>query len=109
MINPGELKQLMLESAIKLFIFDNNELSKDDFTYYDTNDSKFVVEDGEYIIEVGASSRDIRLTEEVSMDGKKENFPCTDLQSYYDGSFNDLDFSKLLYQKEICLSTDTSS
>ena len=72
------------------------ELSNDDFTYYDTNDSKFVVEDGKYIIEVGASSRDIRLTEEVSMDGKKENFPCTDLQSYYDGSFSDLDFSKLL-------------
>ena len=29
------------------------ELSNDDFTYYDTNDSKFVVEDGKYIIEVG--------------------------------------------------------
>lgn len=72
------------------------ELSNDDFTYYDTNDSKFVVEEGEYIIEVGASSRDIRLTEEVVMNGKKENFPNTDLQSYYDGSFSDLDFSKLL-------------
>lgn len=35
MINPGELKQLMLESAIKLFIFDNNnELSKDDLVEY---------------------------------------------------------------------------
>jgi hypothetical protein len=34
MINPGELKQLMLESAIKLFIFDNNELSKDDLIEY---------------------------------------------------------------------------
>lgn len=78
------------------------ELTKDDFTYYDVSDSCFMVEDGEYILEIGASSRDIKLVGNVTLDGKKENFPNTELRSYYDGSFSDDDFSKLL-NKELPL------
>ena len=72
------------------------ELSKDDFTYFDVNDSKFMVEDGEYIIEVGSSSRDIKLSEKVFVGGKKENFTNTNLLSYYDGSFSFEDYQKLI-------------
>ena len=86
-------KVLVKSHEIKKIEF---ELTLDDFTYYDTLDSHFTVEDGEYVIEVGASSRDIRLTKEISLDGKKDNFPNADIHSYFDGSFKDDDFSKLL-------------
>ncbi len=72
------------------------ELSEDAFKYYDVNDMDYVIEDGEYIIEVGSSSRDIRLTSRIQLNGKKENFPHTELKTYFDGTFSEQDFEKLL-------------
>ena len=72
------------------------ELSIDDFKYYDVNDMSYVLEDGDYVIEVGSSSRDIYLEEKISLEGKKDNFPHTDVLSYYDGTFSEEDFAKLL-------------
>ena len=72
------------------------ELSLDDFKYYDVNDMSYVLEDGDYVIEVGSSSRDIYLEEKISLEGKKDNFPHTDVLSYYDGTFSEEDFAKLL-------------
>lgn len=43
-------------------------LDKRAFAYYDAADGDWIVEGGEYSIEAGASSRDIRLTQVVTLD-----------------------------------------
>lgn len=83
-LNPSETKTVSIL------------LDEDAFTYFDTNDNKFVVEDGKYVIEVGSSSRDIRVKQEIMMEGKKSSFPHQYVSSYFDGSFSDEDFDKLL-------------
>ena len=52
-LKPGEEKkiEIMLDSR--------------DFTYYDMKGHEFVVEPCEYEIQIGASSRDIRLSESI--------------------------------------------
>jgi beta-glucosidase len=40
-------------------------LDQDAFTYYSEKESKFVLDEGVYEIQVGASSRDIRLREKI--------------------------------------------
>ena len=72
------------------------ELSLDDFKYYDVNEMSYALEDGDYIIEVGSSSRDIHLEDKITLEGKNDNFPHTDVLSYYDGTFSEEDFTKLL-------------
>ena len=72
------------------------ELDLDDFKYYDINESNFVIEDGEYLIKIGSSSRDIRLTEKIILEGKKENFPHSDVKTYYEGTFSNEDYAKIL-------------
>lgn len=52
-LQPGEEKELMME------------LKPSAFTYYCSKTKKFVLEAGEFCIEVGSSSRDIRLTQMV--------------------------------------------
>ncbi len=53
-LKPGELKQIVLNLKVSnLFVFQNG---------------KFRVEAGKYIIYVGASSRDIRLSSEISIE-----------------------------------------
>ena len=44
-------------------------LTRDSFTYYDVVDKAFEVEEGEYEIGIGASSRDIRLKGSLHVDG----------------------------------------
>ena len=41
------------------------ELKDDAFSFFDVNTSKFVVEPGEFVIQVGASEKDIRLNQKV--------------------------------------------
>ena len=42
-------------------------LSKDAFSYYDVNRKNFVVDNGEYNIELGFSSRDIKLKDQTQI------------------------------------------
>lgn len=55
-LQPGEEKELMME------------LKPSAFTYYCTKSKKFILEGGEFIIEVGSSSRDIRLSQTVRVE-----------------------------------------
>lgn len=50
---PGEEKEVILT------------LREQDFSYYDVEEKAFVVDCGEYEVQIGASSRDIRLTKKV--------------------------------------------
>ncbi|HPU63749.1 MAG TPA: glycoside hydrolase family 3 C-terminal domain-containing protein [Mobilitalea sp.] len=45
-------------------------LHKDSFGFYDVNEHCFVAESGEFEIQVGASSRDIRMKEKISLSRK---------------------------------------
>jgi beta-glucosidase len=54
-LSPGESKPVTIT------------LNRDAFAYYDTDTSAWKVPAGEYTIEVGASSRDTRLTKRVAV------------------------------------------
>ncbi len=43
-------------------------LSKDDFSYYSIESKKFVVDEGNYKLELGVSSRDIKLSADVNIE-----------------------------------------
>ena len=47
-----------------------------EFSYYDESENKWEVERGEYIIEVGASSEDIRLSGQFFVEGKELSNDC---------------------------------
>ena len=55
-LEPGETKSVEIR------------LSPDAFAFYDMNRHDFVVEPGNFTISVGASSRDIRLSEKIRID-----------------------------------------
>lgn len=46
-------------------------LSSDDFTYFDEDEKRFVVNDDEYEILIGASIKDIRLKTSIKVNGEK--------------------------------------
>ncbi|MEV5008513.1 glycoside hydrolase family 3 C-terminal domain-containing protein [Streptomyces sp. NPDC055692] len=48
-----------------------------DLTYWDVRVDRWVLEGGDYTIEVGASSRDLRATATVTLDGDAVNLPLT--------------------------------
>lgn len=64
-LQPGEEKEVKIT------------LSPRAFAYYNTNQKSWVVEKGEYVISAAASSRDIRLSATVSLDGAE---PVTEKQ-----------------------------
>ncbi len=71
------------------------------FRYWNVKTNKWEVEDGKYIISVGASSADIRLTAEVLKSETTENIPYSkeDLPSYYSGKIQSVEtaeYEKLL-------------
>lgn len=74
------------------------KLDENSFTYYDILDKDFVVEDGDYIIEIASSSRDIIYEESIILEGKKEGFPYQDITSYSPSNpeFSSDDFVKIL-------------
>ena len=55
-LNPGERQRVRLA------------LSRADFSFYDPSSHAWVMEPGAFVIEVGGSSRDIRLTAEMNLD-----------------------------------------
>lgn len=52
-------------------------VDRGDLAYYDARVDRWVVEGGEYVIEVGASSRDLRLVTRVAMVGDNVRFPLS--------------------------------
>lgn len=54
-LKAGEEKQVWIK------------LGKDAFSYFHNESKKFIIEEGAFIIEAGASSRDIRLTETITL------------------------------------------
>lgn len=46
-------------------------ISKEDLKYWDKNEGKFVLEDGEYEVQIGKNSRDIELTKKIEIKGVK--------------------------------------
>ncbi|GIF12123.1 glycoside hydrolase family 3 C-terminal domain-containing protein [Actinoplanes teichomyceticus] len=52
-------------------------VERDDLAYWDTRLHRWVVEDGEYVFEVGASSRDIRATVTRHVGGDAARVPLT--------------------------------
>jgi len=79
-LNPGQSKAVVLKLDDKAF------------RYFDKETGKFEIESGEYVIYVGASSRDIRLCASVQIDGTKTVDPQNDLKipSYYSGKITDV-------------------
>ena len=71
------------------------------FRYFNVNTNNWEVEDGKYVISVGASSADIRLTGEVLKSETTENIPYKkeELPSYYSGKIQSVEtaeYEKLL-------------
>jgi beta-glucosidase len=52
-------------------------VARDDLAYFDIRVPGWVVEGGQYLIEVGASSRDLRATATVTVDGDTVDVPVT--------------------------------
>ena len=52
-------------------------VARDDLAYYDVRVDGWVVEGGGYCVEVGASSRDLRLTATVEVRGDDVRFPLS--------------------------------
>ncbi|MBP2453121.1 glycoside hydrolase family 3 C-terminal domain-containing protein [Mycolicibacterium lutetiense] len=52
-------------------------IDRTDLAYWSTDAGRWVVEAGEYAVSVGASSRDIRLTATVTLDGDEPTRPFT--------------------------------
>lgn len=76
------------------------ELSENDFKYYNIDRKDFVVEKGNYEILIGSSSRDIRLSAGISLDGIEDvpyNDEVNELYKTSDKRFiTHSDFEKLL-------------
>lgn len=74
------------------------------FRYFNAKTDKFEIDGGEYEILVGASSRDIRLTAKVEVEGTDAELPyeLSELPSYASGDIlavTDEEFTKLLGHK----------
>jgi beta-glucosidase len=53
------------------------EISRHDLAYWETRIQQWIVEGGDYTVEVGASSRDIRVSSNVTVDGDAVKVPLT--------------------------------
>ena len=76
-LKPGEEKEIEIE------------LDERAFSYYSPAAGKWLTEPGKYVIHVGASSADIRLREEITIDCEDQEvkrFSPEELPSYYTGS-----------------------
>jgi beta-glucosidase len=54
-LNPGEEKTVSFK------------LESNDFSYFDSKRNRWIAESGDYVISVGASSRDIRVSEKINL------------------------------------------
>ena len=91
-LKPGENKNIFIP-------FDDKT-----FRYYNIQNSRFEVEEGEYGICIGASSEDIRLKDTIQVQGSKikKLYSREELPSYFTGnitSISDHEFETLLRRK----------
>ena len=94
-LNPGEQKEVTLS------------LDKRSFAYYNVPAALWAVESGNYLIEVGSSSRDIHLSTSITVDGDGHETLLSELKSkasaYYDpaniSTISAADFEGLLGHK----------
>ncbi|HMS93533.1 MAG TPA: glycoside hydrolase family 3 C-terminal domain-containing protein [Candidatus Saccharibacteria bacterium] len=87
MLQPGEQKHVT-------FTLDDHT-----FAYYDVNQGRWRVEEGERIVEIGASSRDIRLSGKLWVTGDKGGKRRNDLPHYGTGDIKNVsteEFTKML-------------
>ena len=82
-LTPGESKEVS-------FILDN-----DSFSFYNIETHKFEVEEGQYIINIGSSSRDIKFSTVINKKGVKAPSYKEKAPSYYE-----------LYKKEFNISSE---
>lgn len=87
------------------------ELDDKAFRYFNTGLNNWDVEDGEYEISIGASSRDIRLVESIYVKGSKVKlwYDKAKLTSYYSGditSVTDKEFEHISGRKLIKLTSN---
>lgn len=66
-------------------------IRKEDLRYWDLDENRFVLEDGDYAIEIGKSAEDIVLSEKVHLKGEKLENKRKELQECY----NNLDISDI--------------
>lgn len=78
-INPGVARPVReLKGFEKIFLAPGEEkevsfsLDSRSFAYYEPRIHDWFVESGKYVVEVGSSSRDIRLSGEITMTGSRE-------------------------------------
>jgi beta-glucosidase len=64
-LEPGESRDVVIE------------VRRDDLAYWDRRVDRFVVEGGEYVVAVGASSRDLRASGSVTVAGDALRIPLT--------------------------------
>lgn len=88
-LEPGESKKVQLS-------FDDKT-----FRYWNVKTNSWEIEAARYTIYIGASSRDIRLSQEIVREGTTGIFPYaqSDLPSYYSGNIHnvsDSEYEKLL-------------
>ena len=96
-----------LKGFIKVFLKAGEskvvEIPFDDksFRYFNIKTNQWEVEEGDYVIKVGASSVDIRISDTIHVEGTTDIFPyCEDnLKSYYSGKIENVpnaEFEELL-------------
>jgi beta-glucosidase len=88
-LRPGERKTVAVPLDDKAFRF------------FNVKSGKFEIEGGDYTIQIGASSEDIRLEAEIFVEGTMTAAPCKpeDLPAYYAGAVRNVgaeEFEKLL-------------
>lgn len=91
-LNPGETKEVTID-------FDDKT-----FRYFNVKTNKWEIEEAEYKIIIGASSKDIKLVSTIFVEGTTKEMPYTEkeLSSYYSGKANNVskeEFEKLLGHK----------
>ena len=91
-LEPGETKEVKI---------DFDEYS---FRFFDVKNNQFEIEDGSYSIYVGSSSKDIKLTGTLKVNGAKvdEIYNKEKLQKYFSGQINDVsdeEFEELIERK----------
>ncbi|WP_285116754.1 glycoside hydrolase family 3 C-terminal domain-containing protein [Leifsonia sp. fls2-241-R2A-40a] len=75
---PRELKGFV---SVELAAGESREVvipvRRDDLAYWDVRAERWIVEGGEYVVEVAASSRDVRATATVAVSGDEVRLPLT--------------------------------
>ena len=97
-----------LKEFVKIELKPNEEkevivkLNRESFEYYNTEEKSWKIEEGTYQIQIGKSSRDIVLKQEIYIDSKDNKIVKSYSQKYYEGSIqsiSDEEFEHLLGYK----------